>query len=146
MVVTGVFGWRESTITLLKETIAKSRRNERLVDALKRKLARQANDFEAELKKLKMEMTAGLKETMEEKERLVRELKKIENSEELMKDEIRMLKPRNEDLECKAVKDATDIRRLNREIRLLNSTKKYILNKNLDLELRAKSSQSKPLV
>lgn len=91
-------------------------------------------------------MTAGLKEAMEEKERLVRQLKKIQNSEELMKDEIRMLKPPNEDLECKAVKDATDTRRLNREIRLLNSTKKYILNENLDLEFRAKSSESKLLV
>lgn len=124
---------------LLKETIAKSKRDEFLVDALKRKMARQANESEAELKKLKMEMTAGLKEALEEKEKVVRELKKIENAEELMNDENQILKRRNKEMKCKALKDASEIARLNTQIKRVNASKQYIINENLDLKFHTAS-------
>lgn len=49
--------------------------NEYLVEALKRKVASLTSDFDAELKKLKLEMATGFEEVMEEKEKLVQQPK-----------------------------------------------------------------------
>lgn len=132
----------------LKETMATSRRNELLVSALRSKLTRQANESDAELKKLKMEMAAGLKEAMEEKEKVVRKLKLVEDSEELRKlnHEHKIFKRRNQDMARKALEDAADINHLNTQTKFLYSAHQRLLHENHTLEQRGNSFKSKFLL
>lgn len=57
-----------------------NKQNEYLVEALKRNLASLTNGFDAELKKLKLEIATGFEEVMEEKEKLVQQLKMVGDS------------------------------------------------------------------
>lgn len=121
----------------LQQTMAKSRRDEYLVRKLRCKLAKLA-DESAKLKTLKMEMAAGLKEAMEEKEKVVHKLMKLD-------DEHQILKRRNRDMARKALKDAANIVQLTNLVKLLYSAKQQLLHENRTLELRKNSFKSRLL-
>lgn len=130
----------------LKGTMPTPSQNEDLVDALKRKVAKLTNDSDAELKKLKLEMAAGLKKAMEGKEKVVYKLKMVEDSEELMNGENQILKRRHKEMARKASKDATDIASLFSQVKVLRSAKQKLLEENGLLRLHVNSFKSKLLV
>lgn len=120
--------------------------NEDLVDAFKREVAQLTNESDAEIKKLKLEMAAGLKEAMEGKENVVHELKMVEDSEELMNEENQTLRRRQKEMARKASKDATDIASLFSQVKVLRSAKQQLLEENGLLRSHVNSFKSKLLV
>lgn len=121
----------------LQQTMAKSRRDEYLIRKLRCKLAKLA-DESAKLKILKMEMAAGLKETTEEKEKVVQKLMKLDAEHQI-------LKRRNQDMAREALEDAADIVQLTNLAKLLYSAKQQLLHENRTLELRENSFKSRLL-
>lgn len=130
----------------LKGTMSGSRENEYLVDALKRKVTRLTNDSDAELKKLKLQMAAGLEEVMEEKEKTVHKLKMVEDSEERMNRENQTLKRCHREMARKTSKDAADIASLFNQVKLLRLAKQQLLVKNDTLEIHVNHFKSQLLV
>lgn len=130
----------------LKEMMSKSRQNEYLVEALNRKVASLASNYDAELKKLKLEMATGLEEAMEEKEKLVHQLKMTEDSEELMNGENQSLQRQQKEMARKMSKDAANIASLLSQVKLLRSAKQQLLKENQTLQSHVDSFKSKLLI
>lgn len=130
---------------LLEETMAKSSRNERLVHKLRRKLANQEKESDTILMALKTEMTASLKEALEEKNKAVYKLAIMQDAENLvqLKKEHQVFEQRNKDMARKAIEDASDIARLTTENKLLHSTNQNLLQESRRLELRGHSYKAK---
>lgn len=130
----------------LKGTMTESRENEYLVDALKHKLAILTNESDAELKKLKLEMAAGLEEVMEEKGKVVEKLKMVEDSEKRMNRENQTLKRCHSEMAREASKDAADIASLFDQVKLFRSAGRLLLLRNGNLQIHVKHFKSKLLV
>lgn len=130
----------------LNEMISKSRQNEYLVEALKREVASLTNDYDAELKKLKLEMGRGLEEVMEEKKKLIQQLKMVKDSEELMNGENQSLKRQQKEMARKISRAADDIASLFSQVKLLRPAKQQLLRENHTLQLDVESFKSKLLV
>lgn len=130
---------------LLNKTMAKSSRNERLVHKLRRKLANQEKESATILMALKTEMTASLKEALEEKKKVVCKLAIMQDSEHLVqvKKEHQIFEQRNKDMARKITEDAADIARLTTQNKLLHSTIQILLQESRRLELRGDSYKAK---
>lgn len=130
---------------LLNKTMAKSSRNERLVHKLRRKLANQEEESATILMALKTEMTASLKEALEEKKKIVCKLAIMQDSEHLvqLKNEHQIFEQRNKDMARKITEDAADIARLTTQNKLLHSTIQISLQESRRLELRGDSYKAK---
>lgn len=130
---------------LLNKTMAKSSRNERLVHKLRRKLANQEKESATILMALKTEMTASLKEALEEKKKVVCKLAIMQDSEHLvqLKKEHQIFEQRNKDMARKITEDAADIARLTTQNKLLHSTIQILLQESRRLELRGDSYKAK---
>lgn len=130
---------------LLNKTMAKSSRNERLVHKLRRKLANQEEESATILMALKTEMTASLKEALEEKKKIVCKLAIMQDSEHLvqLKKEHQIFEQRNKDMARKITEDAADIARLTTQNKLLHSTIQISLQESRRLELRGDSYKAK---
>lgn len=130
----------------LKEMISKSRQNEHLVEALKREMASLTNEYDAELKKLKLGMGRGLEEAMEEKRKLIQQLRMVKGSEKLMNGENQALKKQQNEMARKISRAADDIASLFTQVQLLRSAKQQLLRENHTLQLDVDSFKSKLLI
>ncbi len=91
-------------------------------------------------------MATGLEEVMEEKEKLVQQLKMVEDSEQLMNGENQSLKQKQKEMARKISKAADDIASLSSQVQLLRSAKQQLLQENDTLQLHLDSFKSKLLV
>lgn len=130
---------------LLNKTMAKSSRNERLVHKLRRKLANQEKESATILMALKTEMTASLKEALEEEKKVFCKLAIMQDSEHLvqLRKEHQIFEQRNKDMARKITEDAADIARLTTQNKLLHSTIQISLQESRRLELRGDSYKAK---